>query len=38
MCASNLMTDPLGRLKDDDLVLYFASLKTASNQTTIGID
>jgi beta-N-acetylhexosaminidase len=35
---SVLMTDPLGRLKAYDLVLYFASLKTASNQTTVRIN
>jgi beta-N-acetylhexosaminidase len=38
MWASSLMTDPLGRLKDYDLVMYFASLKTASNQTTVRIN
>ncbi len=38
MWASSLMTDPLGRLKDYDLVLYFASLKTASNQTIVRIN
>jgi beta-N-acetylhexosaminidase len=38
MWASSLMTDPLGWLKDYDLVMYFASLKTASNQTTVRIN
>ncbi len=38
MWNSVLMTDPLGRLKNYDLVLYFASLKTASNQTTVRIN
>ena len=36
--ASDLIKDPLGRLKNYDLVLYFASLKTASNQTTVRIN
>lgn len=38
MWTSSLMTNPLGMLQDYDLVLYFASLKTASNQTTVRIN
>ena len=38
MWNSDLMRDPIGRLKNYDLVLYFASLKTASNQTTVRIN
>ena len=38
MWNSDLMRDPLGRLKNYDLVIYFASLKTASNQTTVRIN
>lgn len=38
MWNSNLMKDPIGGLKNYDLVLYFASLKTASNQTTVRIN
>jgi beta-N-acetylhexosaminidase len=38
MWDSVLMADPLGHLKNYDLVLYFASLKTASNQTTVRIN
>lgn len=38
MWNNALMVDPLGRLKNYDLVLYFASLKTASNQTTVRIN
>ena len=37
MWASELMKDPIGRLKNYDLVLYLASLKTASNQTIVRI-
>jgi beta-N-acetylhexosaminidase len=33
MWNSKLMADPIRNLKSYDLVLYFASLKTASNQT-----
>ncbi len=38
MWASSMFRDPLGKLQNFDLVLYFASLKTASNQTTVRID
>ena len=38
MWSSPAVVDPLGRLKNYDLVLYFASLKTASNQTTVRIN
>ncbi len=38
MWHNSLMADPLGRLKNYDLVLYFASLKTASNQTIVRIN
>lgn len=38
MWANPLMVDPLGRLKEYDLVMYFASIKTASNQTTVRIN
>lgn len=38
MWSSAVVADPLGRLKSYDLVLYFASLKTASNQTTVRIN
>lgn len=36
--TSPLVTDPLGLLKEFDLALYFASLKTASNQTVVRIN
>jgi beta-N-acetylhexosaminidase len=38
MWSSEFRRDPLGRLKNYDLVMYFASLKTASNQTTVRIN
>ncbi len=38
MWASSMFRDPLSQLQNYDLVLYFASLKTASNQTTVRID
>jgi beta-N-acetylhexosaminidase len=38
MWASSMFRDPLGQLQNFDLVMYFASLKTASNQTTVRID
>jgi beta-N-acetylhexosaminidase len=36
--SSPLMVDPLGRLDNYDLVVYFASLKTASNNTIVRIN
>ena len=38
MWSRAAVTDPLGQLKNYDGVLYFASLKTASNQTTVRIN
>ena len=38
MWASRIFRDPLSHLQDFDLVIYFASLTTASNQTTVRID
>ena len=38
MWSRAAVTDPLGQLKNYDVVLYFASLKTASNQTTVRIN
>lgn len=37
MWANRLTQSPLDMLADYDLVVYFASLKTASNQTTVRI-
>lgn len=38
MWDSSMFRDPLKQLQNYDLVLYFASLKTASIQTTVRID
>jgi beta-N-acetylhexosaminidase len=38
MWANRSMTSPLDTLAEYDLVIYFASLKTASNQTTVRIN
>lgn len=38
MWANRLASSPLDMLSDYDLVIYFASLKTASNQTTVRIN
>ncbi|MEI7849897.1 MAG: hypothetical protein WCK35_29155 [Chloroflexota bacterium] len=38
MWANSMMKDPIGRYKSYDAVIYFASLKTASNQTTVRIN
>jgi beta-N-acetylhexosaminidase len=38
MWTNTLMVDPLERLKSYDLVTYFASIKTASNQTAVRIN
>ncbi len=38
MWSNPLFSDPLGPLKQYDLLLYYASLKTASNQTVVRIN
>ncbi len=38
MWTNTLMVDPLNRLRNYDLVVYFASLKTASNNTIVRIN